>query len=70
MAKCASPPKANVRGLRCTAATASAKRPTPSRRTGGRVTAYRGITLTPAGTPAAALDLDIFPGLPGGVFVG
>lgn len=38
---------------------------------GSRITAYRGITITPTGgTPAPLLDIDAFSGFGGGVFVG
>jgi hypothetical protein len=37
---------------------------------GSRVAAYRGMSLTPGGTPEEAFSLDAFPGSLGGVFVG
>jgi hypothetical protein len=37
---------------------------------GSHVTAYRGVNLTPSGTPPSAFDFDAFPGTGGGVFVG
>ena len=37
---------------------------------GSQVTAYAGKAIAPAGTPAAAMDFDAFPGFTGGVFVG
>ena len=38
--------------------------------TGTQVATYLGKNLTPTGTPAAADDLEPFPGFTGGVFVG